>query len=98
MKKTTWIILLLVTAMLLSACQPTPKVQIVVNKGGDAMEQMVKQTSDPSAQSSAYTAPENWKEDINNENGESFIKIDAPVNMPDVDKYPVIEVKPGKFS
>ncbi len=43
----------------------------------------------------AYDAPATWSETI--ENGSVTYKIDATIEVPDVTKYPIIEVKPTYF-
>lgn len=90
MKKRLQICALLLAAALLCACQPTPSEDIVVNKG----EADWQSESEP-ADTAAYDAPAAWSETI--ENGDTTYRIDATIEVPNVSKYPVIEVKPTYF-
>lgn len=87
MKKRLQICALLLAAALLCACQPTPSEDIVVNKG----EADWQSESEP-ADTAAYDAPAAWSETI--ENGDTTYRIDATIEVPNVSKYPVIEVNP----
>ena len=81
---------LLLTVILLCACQPTPPVEIVVNKKETGLYSESAQTD-----ADAYDAPATWTETI--ENGGVTYNIDATIEVPDVMKYPIIEVEPTYF-
>lgn len=74
--------------VLLSACQPTPREDIVVNKAE-------LDTYETSAAVESYAAPSEWVEQI--ENGKITYSIEASVTVPNVTHYPVIEVSPAYF-
>ena len=80
----------LATASTLAACQPTPFDEIVVNKQETDLYSESEQTD-----AGAYDAPATWSETI--ESGEVTYSIDATVVVPDVTKYPIIEVEPTYF-
>lgn len=86
---------ILVLVLFFTACQPTPEKPAVAEKNDGQMEQKISATAAPG---NKYTAPDKWKEIINNDSGEPFIEIDAPITLPQVDKYPVVSVKPGKYT
>ena len=94
MKKTcflTWTIVVLsfiTAAFALSACQPTPREDIVVNKAE-------LDTYETSAAVESYAAPSEWVEQI--ENGKITYSIEASVTVPNVTHYSVIEVSPAYF-
>lgn len=84
--------LVLVLACFTTACQPTPTKPIVVNKGGDVLDKIIAQTPAPTVQ---YEAPKKWQELINQ--GNLDVAIDAEINLPDVESFPVIGVEPLQF-
>jgi hypothetical protein len=90
MKKILQLCALLLAVTLLCACQPTPSEEIVVNKLETDLYSETEQTD-----AGAYDAPATWSETI--ENGSVTYKIDATIEVPDVTKYPIIEVKPTYF-
>ena len=76
--------------MVLSACQPTPEEEAVVNKGGDWIETMIEKANGKIADSSVtgdekipfeYEAPEKQSYTLNGEN--ITVKIDAQVYIPE---------------
>jgi hypothetical protein len=90
MKKILQLCVLLLAVTLLGACQPTPSEEVVVNKRETDLYSESEQ-----ADIGAYDAPATWSETI--ENGEVTYSIDATVEVPDVTKYPIIEVEPTYF-
>lgn len=110
MKKNNWLILLLVTAMLLSACQPTPSAPVVVNKGGNELEQAILQTAVPQpsetgetqqpSQSSSPTPtpkPEMWQENLDFKDGVQ-VAVDSEIIKPPVSVIPALQVAPHEIT
>ena len=60
MKRICMIILL--TMVLFSACQPTPEVEFVVNKGDDTVEEKLTAVQDGTAGEGRQTFPDRWDE------------------------------------
>lgn len=80
--------LLLTLAALLSACQPTPEEDVVVNKGDGTLEEAIAAEALPPAR---YEAPETLRLDpFGTETLE--VVVDAEVCVPDVERYPIVEV------
>ncbi|MDD5017662.1 MAG: DUF6034 family protein [Eubacteriales bacterium] len=77
----------------LTACQPTPEEEVIVNKGDGEFEEAINATAAPAA---AYEAPGHWSETV--ENGKLTIAIDTDVTLPDVSVYPVVKLEPATFS
>ena len=78
---------LLATA-LLSACQPTPEEDIIVNKGDGTLEEAIAAEALPPAR---YEAPETLR--LDPFGTETFqVVVDAEVCVPDVERYPIVEV------
>ena len=80
--------LLLALAALLVACQPTPEEDVVVNKGDGALEEAIAAEALPPAR---YEAPETLR--LDPFGTETFqVVVDAEVCVPDVERYPIVEV------
>ena len=80
--------LLLTLAALLAACQPTPEEDIVVNKGDGTLEEAIAAEALPPAR---YEAPETLR--LDPFGTETFqVVVDAEVCVPDVERYPIVEV------
>lgn len=80
--------LLLTLAALLSACQPTPEEDVVVNKGDGTLEEAIAAEALPPAR---YEAPETLR--LDPFGTETFqVVVDAEVCVPDVERYPIVEV------
>ena len=79
---------LLVLAALLAACQPTPEEDVVVNKGDGTLEEAIAAEALPPAR---YEAPETLR--LDPFGTETFeVVVDAEVCVPDVERYPIVEV------
>lgn len=91
MKKMLQLCALLLAVTLLCACQPTPSEEVVVNKRETDLYSENEQTD-----AGAYYAPATWIETI--ENGDVTYSIDATIEVPDVTKYPIIEVETTYFN
>ena len=95
MKKTILFDLCFIAVLLFTACQPTPETPIVVNKGDSLLEERIRQSP---AALCKYYAPESWTEDFAFDGGNLTVYIDASINVPETDNYPVAEVAPVKFT
>ena len=79
---------LLTLAALLVACQPTPEEEPVVNKGDGTLEEAIAAEALPPAR---YEAPETLR--LDPFGTETFqVVVDAEVCVPDVERYPIVEV------
>lgn len=90
-KLTATMTAILLAAACLSACQPTPTLPPIDQKGGDY-------TKASSAPEGKYQAPDTWKETIHKEGSNLYINVDAKLEVPDTAKYPVVKVKQAKFT
>ncbi|MDD5017666.1 MAG: DUF6034 family protein [Eubacteriales bacterium] len=79
----------------LTACQPTPEDEIVVNKNDGLLESAIAQTVAPEK---AYDAPDSVEESFACKDDRVTINIDADVVVPDVAQFPVIEIMPDEVS
>ena len=79
---------LLLALFLLAACQPTPTEDIVVNKSDGTLEEAIAAEALPPAR---YEAPETLR--LDPFGTETFqVVVDAEVCVPDVERYPIVEV------
>ena len=93
MKRTLCILCALLAVLLpLSACQPTPEEDVVVNKGEGTMEAAV---AAPAAAPYRYEAPERWVETFTAR--DQTVRIDAGVEVPDDEYHPVLLVERRSF-
>ena len=88
-------ILILIVAVLLTACQPTPDSSAVVGKNDGVLEQALKNenTSDE-----IYQVPEHVELNVETNNPNISIEINAPVVFPTVNKIPVSEIDFAYFT
>ena len=84
-------ILALVT---LYGCQATPTENVVVNKNSDTLQDGIQASSNPSQ---ALNVPDRWNDTIEF-SPDLTVHIDAVIDKPKVDKYPVVRVIPHKFN
>ena len=97
MKRATkrWIVLILVILLLLTACQPTPEKEPIVNKGDAKFEIKLQTTPKILEQPAQLKLPETWSETISI--GDSNVMFDASVECP-VDYFPVYEAEKDAFT
>jgi hypothetical protein len=88
-------ILFFVIVFMVSGCQATPQTQPVEPKNEGILENKIATGSIPST---VINAPKQWHETISPEKSHLKILIDAPVIIPDTDKYPVMRIRSAKFS
>jgi len=89
----------LVCALLLSACQPTPEVPPMVNRGQGLSDEFVIPAM-PAGELKQIDAPEHWKDDLKFTNGSIEYKViaDVDLNIPQVGNTPVLEMRQREFS
>ena len=85
------LLLVFLLAALLTACQPTPTEDIVVNKGDG--------TTIAEAPAGRYAAPERYTDELTFQAAgvDTRVRIDAAVSVPEVERYPVYAVSPAVY-
>ena len=84
-------VILLIVCALLAGCQPTPEKSAVVQKSD--LDQQIMQTANPA---SSNETEDIWQETLD-EDGVRVV-IDAAIEIPTVDSWPVIKVTPYGFT
>lgn len=94
------IIAVLLLVCMLIACRPTPEKEIVSHKDADEMlEKAELNGSAPDAPiRGQYGIPEKLESVTNEGNGHFIVKIDARVEVPDVNALPILRVERDTFS
>ena len=94
------IIAVLLLVCMLIACRPTPEKDIVSHKDADEMlEKAELNGSAPDAPiRGQYGIPEKLESVTNEGNGHFIVKIDARVEVPDVNALPILRVERDTFS
>jgi hypothetical protein len=97
-------VLLIIIMILISACQPTPEEEIVVNKNDGKFQQALEAAPEETAQIDAASQmqeteipveyPERWKAEFEKYGGRLKFAIDADVVVSDAKSYPVVTLKP----
>ena len=97
MRTTCWsnigrIAIILYLCALFIACQPTPKQEIIVNKGDDTVKNAIGASVD---QTVMHPFPEKWVEEMPMTGARvpTAIAFDALAIIPNVKQFPVIEIK-----
>jgi hypothetical protein len=72
----------------LTACHKTPSTPPIVGKNNGVLEKAIGET----APKGRYSAPQTWKATYTHE--KLTVNIDAKIETPDVDEYPVFQVTP----
>ncbi len=85
----------LLTASMLTACQPTPEEPVVVNKNEQAVQQVIAAAPEPVK---AYEAPGAVSDSFKGKDENVTINIDAKVIVPDVQAFPVVSAVPEDIS
>ncbi len=96
-RKSGKIPVVLLCILLLTACQPTPTEEVVVNKGDDTLETVIHsepQASGEAAQTvqDALGVPETVQRTVSGPvyGGTLHVEMDAAVHMPQVSRVPVL--------
>lgn len=97
MKRVFATFILTLSALLCSACQPTPEQEIVKQKSEALFVESITATVEPEKDFKMQVS-QHIKQDVAAENAIIKISIDADVEIPDVDVYPVVKVSKSKFS
>ena len=89
------IIIVLLSLVMLAACQPTPEQEFVINKGDNTVEQQLNATPDPDSSSIAarQTFPDRWDEDPIAENEHLVVRAAADVRTKPDGLYPVYRTR-----
>ncbi|HWS30419.1 MAG TPA: DUF6034 family protein [Clostridia bacterium] len=93
--------LILITAILLTACQKTPEADIVVQKNTEQMIEATKETPEAAETvtlAEAYEIPETLSYSEVDADGKLRIEVDAPIELPSVNMLPVARVNAVDFS
>ena len=78
-----------------TACQPTPETPPIVNKGDGKLRETIEQSAAPAEK---YSAPDTWQDEFKREGSTLTVKVAASVNVPDVERFPIVEIGPADFS
>ena len=96
-RKSRRIAIVFLMALLLAACQPTPRSEVVVNKGDDTLETVIHSEPQASAEAAqtvgdALGAPETVQRTVSGPvyGGTLHVEMDAAVHMPQVSRVPVL--------
>jgi hypothetical protein len=96
MYKCKRIVILSLTLVLMiphMACKSTPKKETVVSKGDGQLMETIQQGEQTSG---VFQAPGQWNENFIAK-GEVQVEINASVIIPNVSKFPVIQIEPARF-
>lgn len=91
------LIIFILCAVLLSACQPSPEEFIVINKGNDNLEKVIQETPMPE-NTNSFQTPNSWQEVVQSKVGNFEINIDAQINVSNASSYSVYEIAPVPFT
>lgn len=97
MKRVFAAFILVLLSLTFSACQPTPEQEIVKQKSEAMFVESITATAEPEKDFKMQVS-QHIKQDVAAENAKIKISIDADVEMPDADVYPVVKVSKSKFS
>ena len=93
--------LLIAIILLITACQPTPETEVVVNKNDGKFEQALEATptetvitQETAEEKIPIEYPDKWQGYYEKYDGRLKMNIDAEVIVSDATKYPVAEIKP----
>lgn len=86
---------IMLTASLLTACQPTPDAPVVANKNNEAVQQVIAAAPEPVK---AYEAPETVADSFKAKDENVTINVNAKVVVPAVEAFPVVTAVPSDIS
>ncbi len=87
------IIILCLSLALLLACVPTPEEEFVVNKG-DGSAAAAGETNERVSEVLS-TVPSAWTAAFSFREGTVVVTVDAAIDVPQVDRFPIVEVTPA---
>lgn len=86
-------IAILLLALTLLACQPTPDEEAIINRKDGALEQAIVSTPVPTY---TYEAPTRWEETYKIR--EQEVRVSADIELPDADQFPVTTITRRSFT
>lgn len=86
-------IVLLLSAALLTACQPTPEKPVVAQRA--EIEEKIEATVAPVEK---YNAPKTWTDMVDMKGSPVEVTINAAVHVPDVDSFPIYKAEKASFT
>ena len=84
-------VVLLIVLLIISGCQKTPEREVVAD-GRNLMEKI-----EVEAESKEYDIPSSWQETLSMKGSEEVIEINAPIEIPDVNFFPVYKTNKVLF-
>ncbi len=87
--------MVMAVACFTTACQPTPETEVVVNKNEGVLESAISASPAPTM---GYEAPESWELEPFDAGDKLTVSVDAKVEMPDVNAFPVYEFVKGAYT
>lgn len=94
-KKTVLAATMLIVLMFVTSCQPTPDAPIVQSKNNGELQEKVYGEPAPLGK---YEAPTEWVEQFDGKGTIYAANINAKINIPDTEAYPVYRVSPEKLT
>jgi hypothetical protein len=89
-------IVIAVLSLLLLACVPTPDEEVVAGKSGETAA-LLAEESDGQLSELLSAVPSAWNDEFSLRDGTVTVRIDAVVVVPQVDRFPVVEVAPASI-
>lgn len=90
MRNCLLVLLLVLFSTLLFGCQETPEYDAVQNKGESALDDAIAAAP---VEQNFLGAPQEWQHEFGNQDGTISIVVDASIELPDTQCYPVARVK-----
>ncbi len=94
-KRNAVVVFIVLLLLLMAACQPTPGNIMVVNKNNGELESKISASAQTAE---SYSAPQAWEESFSSKDERVYIEINAPINIPNVEQYPVVSIEPLDIS
>ncbi len=94
-KRNAAAVFIVLVLLQLTACQPTPKSVLVVNKNDGELESKISASAQAAE---GYSAPQTWEESFASKDERVNIEVNAQINVPDVSQYPVVNIEPLDLS
>ncbi|MEG1894566.1 MAG: DUF6034 family protein, partial [Clostridia bacterium] len=97
------LIIMLAALLLLTACQKTPEVDIVIQKDMEQMLEKAEATESIDNEPAALPlrerlgAPERYAREFSDHDGALYVNVDARVDLPDANNMPIFRVACADF-
>jgi ribosome maturation factor RimP len=96
-------LIIMVIILGISACQPTPNKEIVINKNASVLNDSIQNADDVQFDENQSKVAldyisENWIDKFDNDKGNLSVAINATINYLDTLQYPIVSVSPLSFS